>query len=177
MRQLTFPGFTKQYVASLSRAGTTAIYPLTREAVTQNHRLREPLLLYALANGQEKVLMTAVRNTPLAEYYGGLLQKYDYDAMLSALRDQDPSLPQEYRKVWSSYLSVSQKGERDRRVKSLLRERILQVQQEKGVSTYRICRDLGLNNSNINCWLKHGCDEKVSLDTARRIAEFLSAGG
>ena len=159
MRQLTFPGFTKQYVASLSRAGTTAIYPLTREAVAQNYRLREPLLLYALANGQEKVLMTAVRNTPLAEYYGGLLQKYDYDAMISALRDQD------------------QKGERDRRVKSLLRERILQVQQEKGVSTYRICRDLGLNNSNINCWLKHGCDEKVSLDTARRIAEFLSAGG
>ena len=76
MRQLTFPGFTKQYVASLSRAGTTAIYPLTREAVAQNHRLREPLLLYALANGQEKVLMTAVRNTPLAEYYGGLLRNY-----------------------------------------------------------------------------------------------------
>ena len=74
MRQITFPGFTKQYVVSLSHAGTTAIYPLTREAAAQNHRLREPLLLYALANGQEKVLMTAARNTVLAEYYGNLLE-------------------------------------------------------------------------------------------------------
>ena len=61
MRQLSFPGFTKRYVASLSQAGTTAIYPLTREAASENPRLREPLLLYALSNGQEKVLMAAGR--------------------------------------------------------------------------------------------------------------------
>ena len=177
MRQITFPGFTKQYVVSLSHAGTTAIYTLTREAATQNLRLREPLLLYALANGQEKVLMTAARNTVLAEYYGNLLEKYNYDAMLSALRDQDPSLPQEYQKVWASYLSVSRKGERDQRVKGLLREKILQTQQEKRISTYRICRDLGLNNPNVNCWLKNGRDEKVSLDTARRIFDYLQSAG
>ena len=175
MRQLSFPGFTKRYVASLSQAGTTAIYPLTREAASENPRLREPLLLYALSNGQEKVLMAAAKNTPLAEAYGSLLQKYDYASMLSSLREQDPTLPQEYRKVWSSYLSVSGKGDRDRRVKALLREKIMQAKQEKGVSTYRICQDIGLNNSNINSWLKNGSDDKVSLDTARRVYDYLQS--
>ncbi len=79
--------------------------------------------------------------------------------------------------MWASYLSVSRKGERDRRVKGLLREKILQTQQEKRVSTYRICRDLGLNNPNVNCWLKNGRDEKVSLDTARKIFDYLQSAG
>ena len=175
MRQLTFPGFTKRYVASLSQTGTTAIYPLTREAASENPRLREPLLLYALSNGQEKVLMAAAKNTPLAEVYGSLLQKYDYASMLASLREQDRALPQEYRKVWTSYLSVSGKGERDRRVKALLREKILDAKREKGVSTYRICRDLGLNNSNVNYWLKNGSGDKVGLDAARRINDYLQS--
>ena len=175
MRQLTFPGFTKRYVASLSQTGTTAIYPLTREAASENPRLREPLLLYALSNGQEKVLMAAAKNTPLAEAYGNLLQKYDYASMLASLREQDRALPQEYRKVWTSYLSVSGKGERDRRVKALLREKILDAKREKGVSTYRICRDLGLNNSNVNYWLKNGSGDKVGLDAARRINDYLQS--
>ena len=175
MRKLTFPGFTKRYVASLSQTGTTAIYPLTQEAASENPRLREPLLLYALSNGQEKVLMAAAKNTPLAEAYGNLLQKYDYASMLSSLREQDPALPQDYHKVWSSYLSVTGKGDRDRRVKALLREKIIQSKQKKGISTYRICQDLGLNNSNINCWLKNGSDDKVSLETARRVYEYLQS--
>ncbi len=119
--------------------------------------------------------MAAAKNTPLAEAYGSLLQKYDYASMLSSLREQDPTLPQEYRKVWSSYLSVSGKGDRDRRVKALLREKIKQAKQKKGVSTYRICQDIGLNNSNINSWLKNGCDDKVSLDTARRVYDYLQS--
>lgn len=175
MRQLTFPGFTKRYVASLSRVGTTAIYPLTREASTYNPRLREPLLLYALSNGQEKVLMAAAKNTPLAESYRSLLQKYDYASMLSSLRELDPALPQEYLKIWSSYLSVIGKNDRDLRVKALLREKIMQAKQAKNVSTYRICQDLGLNNSNINCWLKNSSDDKVSLNTARRVYNYLQS--
>lgn len=175
MRKLTFPGFTKRYVASLSLSGTTAIYPLTREAASVNPRLREPLLLYALSNGQEKVLMAAAKNTPLAEAYGNLLQKYDYASMLSSLREQNPALPHEYHKVWSSYLSVTEKCDRDQRVKALLREKIMQAKQKNDVSTYRICQDLGLNNSNINCWLKNGSDDKVSLETARRVYEYLQS--
>lgn len=176
MKPLTFPGFTKKYVAELSLASTTAIYPLTREAVSANPRLREPLLLYALANGREQVLLTAARHTPLYEPYQALLRRYDYAELLSALREQDPSLPPEYRKVWSSYVSVSQKGQRDRRVKAQLRINALRLQAEKGVSTYRICKDLGLNNSNVNYWLKNGDGEKISLNAARRILAYLQNG-
>ena len=48
MRELTFVGFLSRYVRELSMSGTNSISKLAREAATNNYRLREPLLLYAL---------------------------------------------------------------------------------------------------------------------------------
>ena len=63
--------------------------------------------------------------------------------------------------------------ERDARVKELIHTRVLERQQESDISTYRICQDLHLNNSNINAWLKNNSPAKVSLSTARRILSYL----
>ena len=65
MRELTFAGFMKKYVAELSTGHTTAIYKLVREAVTQNARLKEPLYLYAASNGHLKTLLAASKKTAL----------------------------------------------------------------------------------------------------------------
>ena len=48
MRELTFVGFLSRYVRELSMSGTNSISKLASEAATDNYRLREPLLLYAL---------------------------------------------------------------------------------------------------------------------------------
>lgn len=174
MRKLTFAGFTKRYVKSLSLSGTTAIYPLVQEAEKQNPRLREPLFLYALSNRKEKTLLIAAKNSSCLKGYQDLLNKYGNSSkLLEAIKDQSPDIPIEYQKVWTSYLAVARKLERDREVKELMRARISAIQKEKSISTYRMSKDLGLNNANVNSWLKNGEPNKVSLDSARKILSHL----
>ena len=57
-----------------------------------------------------------------------------------------------------------------------MRKRIVALQKEKHITTYRICKDLHLNNSNINAWLKSGNETKAALETARRIMRYLEQG-
>jgi hypothetical protein len=158
---------------SLSRTGRAAIYPLVREAVSGNPRLREPLFLYAASNGHLDTLLTASRDTVLFADYQALAGQYEYKQLLDALENQSPGVPVEYQKVWTSYRSVANKLERDARVKELMRQKIIALQQEKGISTYRVCQDLHINNANVNAWLKHAARNKTSLDTARRILAYV----
>jgi len=48
-------------------------------------------------------------------------------------------------KVWNSFCTV----------KRLMADRITAIQQEKGLSTFRMCKDLQINNANVNAWLKN----------------------
>lgn len=173
MQRLTFHGFTKRYVASLSISGTTAIYQLVNEISDGNLRLREPLFLYAVSNGHLETLLTATRNTELHSVYTDLSKRYSYEQILDALESGSSTLPESYQKVWTSYQSVADKPERDNRVKALMRIKIVKIQDVKGVTTYRICKELHLNNANVNAWLKNGHPNKVSLDTARTVLEYL----
>ena len=93
--------------------------------------------------------------------------------MLQALKENDPALSAEYRKVWRSYLAQKNRNKTDAQTKELIRQRILSMQKEKGVSNYRIYKTLGLNPGNINDWLKNGAGEKVSLAVARKAFEFM----
>ena len=173
MRQLTFPGFLDRYVRQLSKGNTGSLYALTREAEHENPRLREPLYLYALSTGRENTLLKASRSTDLGREYEQMHRLYSYTDLLSELRKVPCSLPEGYQKVWRSYQSEAGMHERDVRVKELIRTRVLACQRESGISTYRICQDLHLNNSNINAWLKNNSPAKVSLSTARRILAYL----
>lgn len=170
MRQLTFAGFTERYVSSLSASGATAIYPLVRETVAGNARLKAPLYLYALSNNRLQTLLKAAKETELYPEYVSLAERYTLDALAKG------KLPDEYQKVWNSYISVSTMHERDERVKGLMRERVLELQKAHSVSTYRLCKDLDLNVSNVNAWLKTGAPSKVSLDKARSMLAYLEQG-
>jgi len=163
MRKLTFRGFTERYVKQLSLGDSASIYRLVREAASDNPRLKEPLLLYAVSNGKENVFLQASVGTVYHDEYNKLLARFGVHGLLEALEAGSPELPYEYHKVWRSYLSISQGYERDKRVKSLMRGKIRQLQMDTGVTTYQICKELGLNVSNVNSWLKNGFSSKVSL--------------
>ena len=175
MRELTFVGFLRRYVRELSMSGTNSISKLAREAATDNYRLREPLLLYALFTDNSALLIKSIDNEALIEQYNAILNKYSKVQMRQALEANDPALPAEYRKVWRSYLAQKNRNKTDAQTKELIRQRILSMQKEKGVSNYRIYKTLGLNPGNINDWLKNGAGEKVSLSTARKAFEFLQS--
>lgn len=72
-------------------------------------------------------------------------------------------LPSAYHKVWRSYIAQKNRKDTGARTKELMRQRILAMQADKGVSNYRIYKELDLNPGNINDWLKNGAGEKVSF--------------
>ena len=118
-------------------------------------------------------LLKAAKGSVLEEEYEQLRNQYSYPDLLKAFQMVPCDLPDGYQKVWKSYVSEANAYERDRRVKELMRKRIVALQNEKHVTTYRICKDLQLNNSNINAWLKNGNETKAALETARRILEYV----
>ena len=173
MRELTFSGFLRRYVRDLSLANTNSIYSLVREAAADNYRMREPLLLYALFTDKTEILRQAVRDTDLAGVYEDVLSRYTKEQMLDALERREPELPAEYHKIWRSFFAQRNRKNTDEQTKELMRQRILTMQKEKGVSNYRIYKELNLNPGNINDWLKNGAGTKVSLSTARKAFQFM----
>lgn len=172
MRELTFEGFLKKYVQSLSVSGSTSVFKLAREATTDNPRLREPLLLYALYTDKADLLFRATKGTELGAQYYALLHSYTKQQMTRALKQSSESLPREYLKVWKSYYTRSHKHETENEVKALVREQVLREQKARGFSTYRLYTDLHLNAGNLNAWLRTGDDTKVSLTAAKRTLDY-----
>ena len=80
----------------------------------------------------------------------------------------------EYFKVYASYAAERATAERENRLKILMRDRAVELKEEKHISGYKIYKTLGLNPGNANAYLKHGDASKVSLATARRILDFVS---
>ena len=172
MRELTFKGFLTQYVRQLSQADTNSLYKLAAEAAHDNPRLREPLFLYALYSGKLSVLLQATKSPALFAMYSEVAQ-YNAERMTSLLENGSSALPNEYHKVWRSYLSQKNRGQADDHTKELMRQKVKRLQEKHGVSNYRIYTDLQLNPGNLNAWLKHGHSDKVSLETARRTLRYV----
>ena len=173
MRVLTFSGFLAQYVKQLATEETTSLYKLAAEAGSNNPRLREPLLLYAVYTQKEKVLLQATKEPNLRMEYQRMVTLYSADMMTELFEQGSPKLPAEYHKVWRSYQSRRNRGQADEHTKELMRQKVKRLQAQKGVTNYRIYTDLKLNPGNLNAWLKHGDAEKVSLETARRTLRYL----
>ncbi len=174
MRELTFKGFLADYVMSLAQAERRSVRALAREAVG-NVRLRAPLYLYAAVTGRGEMLLREARGTSLLEEYAELSRKFDVDGLLAALKEQSTDLPEEYLKAWRSYESVRDAHLRDDRMKALICQKVLRLQAEKSVPTYRVCKDLRLDNANVNAWLKNNACGKVSLATAKSVLRYMES--
>jgi hypothetical protein len=173
MKQLTFPGFLKDYVRSLSHSATNSLYKLAAEAANNNPRLREPLFLYALFADRMDILLQATKDAALHQDYEALLKHYSKESMLHALEEHSQALPENFHKVWKSFKYRKNQVQNDNHTKTLMRNKIVKLQATKSVSNYRLYTDLGLNHGNINSFLKHGDCSKVSLETARRAVHYL----
>lgn len=173
MRALTFSGFLAQYVKQLAAEETNSLYKLAAEAGSNNPRLREPLLLYAVYTQKEKVLLQATKEPNLRMEYQRMVTLYSADMMTELFEQASPKLPAEYHKVWRSYQNRRNRGQADEHTKELMRKKVKRLQAQKGVTNYRIYTDLKLNPGNLNAWLKYGDGGKVSLETARRTLRYL----
>jgi hypothetical protein len=172
MKPLTFGGFLKQYVRELSGQDTLSICRLAAEAGHENPRLREPLELYAVFYGKADMLLRAAKGSWLNHN----ILHYSPEELSALLAGKTSQLPENYKKVYRSYLSVSSKKQSDDHTKALLQKRIRDLQKENHISNYRLYRELNLNPGNANAYLKHGDPGKVSLETARKLLEVAKRG-
>ena len=171
MRKLTFEGFLKQYVAELSGVQTASVHKLA-DCLSENPRLKEPLFLYALAFDKVDLLLRYTVNRAVAAEYEQLSNRYSLAQMLLLLENQSLELPEGYLKVWRSYCSVRDAALADNDTKELIHRRVVEIQQKKHLTNYRIYADLKLNPGNVNAWLKHNDSSKMSLDCARQIYKY-----
>ncbi|MEE0706418.1 MAG: helix-turn-helix transcriptional regulator [Adlercreutzia sp.] len=88
---------------------------------------------------------------------------------------QSGAAPERYRKVWLAYWAKREAVVNDRRVVALMGEKLRVLMEAKGLTTYRLCKDLGLNKGNIYAFLHKGDASKVSRRTARRILSYVEA--
>lgn len=165
MRQLTFKGFLKKYVHELSYNGSYSIAFLANEA-QGNYRLREPLLFYAVLTNQEDILL---KSSPI-----GLRSSYE-EVLPLIYSKQTSKLPDAYKKVIDAYKVKATRLQTDQQMVSNARQTVLKLQQQKNITTYRICTDLNLNKGNVNSWLLHGSTGKVGYDNAVKIVKYLKA--
>lgn len=171
MRKLTFEGFLKQYVAELSGVQTVSIHKLA-DCLSENPRLKEPLFLYALVYNKMNLLLRHTVNSAVVAEYEQLSNRYSLVQMLLLLENQSLELPEAYLKVWRSYCSVRDSVLADNDTKELIHRRVLELQQKKHLTNYRLYTDLKLNPGNVNAWLKHNDSSKMSLDCARQIYKY-----
>ena len=165
MRKLTFEGFLKQYVAELSGVQTASVHKLA-DRMAENPRLKEPLFLYALAFNKVDLLLRYTVTSAVVAEYEQLSNRYSLAQMLVLLEKQSPELPEGYLKVWRSYCSVRDAALADNDTKDLIHRRVLELQQKKKLTNYRLYTDLKLNPGNVNAWLKHN-DPAAGKATAR----------
>ena len=171
MRKLTFEGFLKQYVAELAGVQTASVHKLA-DCLNENPRLKEPLFLYTLTFDKVDLLLRYTVTSAVAAEYEQLSNLYSLEQMLLLLEKQSSELPEGYLKVWRSYCSVRDAALADNDTKELIHRRVVEIQQKKHLTNYRIYADLKLNPGNVNAWLKHNDSSKMSLDCARQIYKY-----
>ena len=118
------------------------------------------------------LLLHYTANSTVVAEYERLSNRYLLAKMLLLLEKQSPELPEGYLKVWRSYCSVRDAALADNDTKELIHRRVLELQQKKKLTNYRLYTDLKLNPGNVNAWLKHNDSSKMSLDCARQIYKY-----
>ncbi|WP_294835931.1 hypothetical protein [uncultured Eubacterium sp.] len=168
MKQLTFVGFLKSYLCELSLCESSSITKLCKEA-DHNLRLIEPLTLFIKMTKNEeqqnKIKCDLVKEE--------LNQLQNINNVELALKNK--LLSTDYQKVYNSYLVKIKKKEKDNRTKKLMLARIKELQEKNNISNYRIYTDLKLNQGNINDYLANENVNKLSVATAKKILDYVSA--
>ena len=172
MQTMTFKRFLEGYIRSLSKNNTCNIRRLVDE-IPENHRLYEPLLLFAMCSNKIDYLLCLVKDIPEFSSYREMSQQYTWDSMLTALENNSHDIGEEYHKVYNSYIRKRDSNVIDNDTKRTFHKRIRILQKEKGISNYRIYSDLELNAGNTNAFLKNGDVGRLCLDTVFEIWLYL----
>ena len=161
MKKITFRGFLKQYLLDLSGQTSLSIHKLSKIS-KKNYRLLDPLLLYCLLENKMDIF---------DKYFD---QNPDLDDLTKDNYLDDRFADYSFQKIHQSYLRRLNINEYDLQTKTLIRDNILKMMNDKNISKYRVYTDLSLNPGNVNDYLTNGNSKKVSLDLVKKIYNYCS---
>lgn len=168
----TLKGFLKEYCHKLSGLDTTSLRRLVA-AAEGNARLVEPLFALAAVQGKAGYLARISEGRWFHDDYAALAGKLENHGSLEALLSSE-DVPKRYASVLSAFRAQGDILAADRRINGLMRPRIVNALAEKGLTRYKLCKDLGLNPGNVYAYLA-GDDAKVSKETAQRMLGYAEA--
>lgn len=174
MRQLTLKGYLESYVPYLAGEDTLALARLARH-LPEEPRLVAPMLLWAAVDGRGDRLFKWLQSEDQRRELELLMSLQSASLLEAALADEDPRLPPEYAKTWRSFVARRDATRRDADLKLEARKRVLDLASEKGVSRYRMARDLSLNDGNLHAFLVQGKPNALSLKRVFDLVEYLEA--
>ena len=163
MRELSFKGYLQQQLSELSNYDSKSLYKFAGLAES-NARLKNTLSLYLNYYVSEKLKKQLCKKFPY------LIEECD---RLNGVAVEDIDLS-EYKTIYENFLNYKNRKQNEDKIKLLMQKRIVEVQQEKGITNYRIYKALNLNPGNVNAFLKNGDTGKVGLDTVRRMLAYVN---
>ena len=162
MRQVTFETFLKQYLADVSGQLTLNVHKLVKLS-KRNHRIVSSLVLYCLFTNKMDILLKYI-DTKKYPY----LDELTVDNFLDDKYNKDYSFQNVHRSFTRRLLFY----ENENVTKSLVRDNIVKIMKEKGITNYRIYTDLKANPGNVNDFIKNNNTKKVSLKLVKDIYSY-----
>jgi hypothetical protein len=173
MRRPNFNNWLARELRYLSGEDTLNLRRLAYLAQKSLPRLKERLILYAIATGNEDRLNSYLYNNDFAQELRDVSKVLAGKDPISLSPKLLHTLPSRYQKALSSYLSAYHRIETKNDSKRLRWAKTVQLQKEKGISNANIYKGLGLDAGNTNAYLKHGDIDRFSLDTATNIMKYV----
>ena len=163
MRTQQFVNYLIDYLKDISGFNTANIHRLAN-ASKKNLRIRDCLILYCGLSDNRKRLLNSFTNNK----YKDVLDRLNEDNFLS-----DEFSEYEFKKIYTSYIHKIKVFEYSDITKERAHDNIVKIMKEKGITNYRVYKDLNLNPGNINDYLTNKNVKKVSLDTVRSIFHYV----
>ena len=170
MRELTLKGYLLSQLQTLSGVKSTSLYTFSHIA-EKNARLKDVLCLYLVLFTEEKLLNRLAKKYSYLKAPCSKLSELNQTNIDSYLHRDDLS---EYETIYKNHLYMRNKKAHDNKIKEMMFLRITETIKLKSITNYRIYTTLNLNPGNANAFLKNGDISKVSLDTTRRILQFVN---
>lgn len=170
MRKLSLKSYLEKQMVTLSGLNSKSLYRSSAMS-EKNARLKDTVVLYLMLFVRDDLKRHLLNKYP---YLSSGCEKLTGITQENAERFLEDDSLSEYRTIYENYLNTIGTHDNENRIKRMMYQRIVQLQAEKGISNYAVYKALKLNPGNANAFLKNADVSKLSLDTVRRILEFVN---
>ena len=170
-RSLKFENFLLKYCQNLTGYNTTSLLKFANE-LDKNPRAEEPVLLYALHNKRDLNKIEKSLRPDLREKFSELKLEFQNFTNLNEMFLYSDDLSVDFKKVYSAYKYRLQETSANNPMKSSYGEFFDKKLKELKLTSYHVCKELGLNLSNFTFFLK-GHNEKLRLENCEKVYDYL----